>query len=198
MFAYLRNIYSALKTRRVTVAGGVLAIIAWIPNWHGIILWWWAVAKWVAPRIGPTYARAFLVVLGLILALLDNRRLLARHGKPHPDSIKAHALALRDDMKKFLDNLGTREAGLRNGESEIEFIARSGTETARRWHLLGHYYELHCAQQTRRIFHEMGIRGIHDGRLYKEASDRMKEEEYQEIIQALSEAAERVESNARI
>ena len=157
---------------------------------HDIALFVWQHSRQAVP---------FLPYIFVLLAIIFFDRDRRRYGKPHPQSLEGRCLKVRDEMRAFLDSLGGEQfRKALPAETDTEYITRTASETGRRWNLLGHYYELNCAAEVSRIFHEFGVRGVHDAGLEEEVRSRKKEEDYKSIIDSLTKLAETPEANTII
>lgn len=196
----LKEFLGRLKAEysKLSLAGIAVLIVSFIPDWQGRIEFWSKVLRSLIPHLASPGGRMILMVCGGLIIWLDHRRFLARHGKPHPASLQGRCLKVRDDMQSFLDSLGEKQKSFLEGETQVEYITRSSAETGRRWELLGHYYELNCASEVESIYHEFGVRGVHEVTLEKgELRSRKKEEDYKFIIEALSKLAETPEAKIK-
>jgi len=183
----LRKTFRELKEEYTKLTWFAIAvlIVSVVPDWQGRLEYWSAAIRWALPHLASGWGRTALMIFGLALIWLDHRRVLARHGKAHPRSLEGRCLKVRDGMQTFLDSLGEQQKGFLDGETETQYIVRAATERGRRWNLLGHYYELNCAAEVSRLFHEFGLRGVQEDNLETD-NHRKKEEEYKIIIEALA------------
>lgn len=105
-------------------------------------------------------------------------------------------------MQVFLDSLGPApkpgESDIEN-ETVIQGVIRRCDIRTQRWNKLEHQFELAFSDEVRCIFHEFGMRNIHDMEL-EEAIEthRKKEETYTLIIARLNSLAERPEAKTRV
>lgn len=140
---------------------------------------------WNRPVLHPNFITISLIVAGFVWFSIV---LLWPKGLPHSTSLRQRAFKIRDEMQKFLDSMGEQPNPF-DGETDAQCIARVSEENGRRWNLLGHQYELNFAPEISRIYHEFGVRGIHDDKLEWAIKDCKKEEDYKAIIESLTRLA---------
>jgi hypothetical protein len=173
----------------LTVFGAATAIIGGLPNWHGIVLWWWEAARWIIPRLGSTWGRVCLIAFGIALIWLDHRRVLKKRERRYdPTSLKGRALKLRDEMQAFLDNAPAATKPSKEMTDE-EILDTAFTDP--RPPKLRHGYHLLFEDRVMTIYHELGERNIEEHRLIR--TGFIREEDYVDVIQVLTGLSERPE-----
>jgi hypothetical protein len=196
----LKEILADLRERatKMSVFAILLVLYAAPADNQGRLEWWGKLFHKISPYLFSATGKICIFFLAVMVIYLDQRRITARIGKPHPKSLQGRCLKVRDEMQRFLDSLGEKQKGFLEGETQVEYITRASAETGRRWELLGHYYELNCASEVENIYHEFGVRGLHEVALERgEFRSRKKEEDYKFIIDALSKLAETPEAKIK-
>jgi hypothetical protein len=188
----------AWAKRQLTIKGLIgMAILLYCapPDWQGRNEFWvhhWAVIR----SIAAGYGRAALIVVGLSMVWLDNRRLVKKRGpKPHDEgTLKGRTLKLRDEIDTFMTNLGPRPESLYDSKmNDKQFLAAN--HASHLWvDRVHHGFMLRFHARAQNLFHEFGEIGKTDlpyGLLLN--SDVMSGDTVRQIVDHLTTMGEKLD-----
>jgi hypothetical protein len=190
--------------RNFTFKGlGLLALLVLreVPDWFGIKDFWKSNLFTIWQFVLVHSTTALIICIG-ILIWLDHRAVLKKlEPKPHdPTTLKGRILQLRDDMQKFLEQLGaaphvTREPKNLPEGTTIEAYQRKEIERVCLWsNKLMHGYALRFDQRVRTIFHECGEAGTRNDPLWiRMTREYQSEATFKEIMDDLTWLANQVD-----
>jgi hypothetical protein len=192
IFVNLKEEYSKLTWIAIAIL-----IVSFVPDWQARLEYWSKAVRWTIPHLASPLGRVFLILCGIGIIWLDHRRVLAKHGKPHPKSLKARTLKLRDAMQAYLDKAPADD---NYGNDSVRGTVHTASGFKLRVTKLHHGFELKFRDAVTRLFHEFGEKNVYDNQLAQLLSNpELKvnsESSYKLIIARLSDLAEMPEADS--
>lgn len=177
------------------VTGIAVILYSAVPDWQGRNEYW--VHHWPTIRsLLSDNSRVILIVIGLLVIWWDHARLIRSRGpRPHdPRTLKGRTLRLRDELKAFLEQVGSKPAMEYNSDMERAAYLKTKWEVVGPWmDKLTYGYERRFSDAVRKIYLEYGERSLLPGIGLDLPNGLPSESQVNEIIDGLGKLAEKVD-----